>query len=140
LPQAASGKTLLTKSLNAYKPASGVAVTELPPTHPIHLGLALNFSVFYYEILNIPDRTCHLAKQAFDDTIAELDTLRRRAAKTRHLLCSYSRITLLFGPQICRTQVRSIHRHARCVNVPIDMTADKTADKDEVAEVAADDS
>ena len=37
------------KSLNAYKPASGVAVTELPPTHPIHLGLALNFSVFYFE-------------------------------------------------------------------------------------------
>ena len=29
----------------AYKAASDVAVTELPPMHPIHLGLALNFSV-----------------------------------------------------------------------------------------------
>jgi len=62
------------KSLIAYKSASEIAVTELPPTHPIRLGLALNFSVFYYEILNSPDRACQLAKQAFDDAIAELDT------------------------------------------------------------------
>ncbi|VAH56404.1 unnamed protein product [Triticum turgidum subsp. durum] len=41
-----------------------IALAELPPTHPIRLGLALNFSVFYYEILNSPDRACDLAKQA----------------------------------------------------------------------------
>lgn len=58
------------KSLEAYKAATEVAQTELPPTHPIRLGLALNFSVFYYEILNAPDQACHLAKQAFDDAIA----------------------------------------------------------------------
>ncbi|KAJ6449899.1 14-3-3 protein, partial [Mycena sanguinolenta] len=39
------------------------------------LGLALNSSVFCSEILNSPDRACHLTKQAFDDAIAELDTL-----------------------------------------------------------------
>ena len=33
------------KSLEGYKAASDVAVTELPPTNPIRLGLALNFSV-----------------------------------------------------------------------------------------------
>jgi 14-3-3 protein epsilon len=63
------------KALEAYSSASSIATQDLPPTHPIRLGLALNFSVFYYEILNSPDRACHLAKLAFDDAIAELDTL-----------------------------------------------------------------
>ena len=44
-------------------PPQDIALVELPPTHPIRLGLALNFSVFYYEILNSPERACHLAKQ-----------------------------------------------------------------------------
>jgi len=39
-----------------------IAKAELAPTHPIRLGLALNFSVFYYEILNNPDQACKLAK------------------------------------------------------------------------------
>ncbi|KAB0368413.1 hypothetical protein FD755_020179 [Muntiacus reevesi] len=42
----------------AYKAASDTAMTELPPKHPICLGLALNFSVFYYAILNSPDCAC----------------------------------------------------------------------------------
>ncbi|KAG8095066.1 hypothetical protein GUJ93_ZPchr0012g19982 [Zizania palustris] len=54
-------------TLTAYQAAQDTAMKELSPTHPIRLGLALNFSVFYYEILNSPDRACTLAKQAFDD-------------------------------------------------------------------------
>lgn len=33
-------------SLVAYKAASDIAMSDLPPTHPIRLGLALNFSVW----------------------------------------------------------------------------------------------
>lgn len=36
--------------------ASTTAESDLSPTHPIRLGLALNFSVFYYEIMNSPER------------------------------------------------------------------------------------
>lgn len=63
------------ESLVAYKTASDRALIELPPTHPVRLGLMLNFSVFYYEIMKSPERSYRLAKQAFDDAIAELDTL-----------------------------------------------------------------
>jgi len=81
-------------SLIAYKAASDIAVTELPPTHPIRLGLALNFSVFYYEILNSPDRACQLAKQAFDDAIAELDTLSEDSYKDSTLIMQLLRDNL----------------------------------------------
>lgn len=83
-------------SLGAYEEASQIANVELPPTHPIRLGLALNFSVFYYEILNAPDKACALAKQAFDDAIAELDTLSEESYKDstvslgRRQLCTRS--------------------------------------------------
>jgi len=81
-------------SLNAYKAATDIAITELPPTHPIRLGLALNFSVFYYEIMNSPDRACQLAKQAFDDAIAELDTLSEDSYKDSTLIMQLLRDNL----------------------------------------------
>ncbi|KAF8587648.1 14-3-3 protein, partial [Ramaria rubella] len=60
------------KLLESYKAASDVTITKVPLTHLICLDLALNFSVFYHEILNSPNRACHLAKQVFDDAISEL--------------------------------------------------------------------
>ena len=87
-------KNAADNSLEAYKAASDIASTELPPTHPIRLGLALNFSVFHYEILNSPDRACHLAKQAFDDAIAELDTLSEDSYKDSTLIMQLLRDNL----------------------------------------------
>lgn len=44
-------------------------------TDPIRLGLALNFSVFHYEIKNDPKQACQLAKTAFDDAIADIENI-----------------------------------------------------------------
>jgi len=81
-------------SQKAYQDAFEISKTKMQPTHPIRLGLALNFSVFYYEILNSPDRACHLAKQAFDDAIAELDTLNEDSYKDSTLIMQLLRDNL----------------------------------------------
>ena len=87
-------KKFAENALVAYKAASDVAMSDLAPTHPIRLGLALNFSVFYYEILNSPDRACRLAKSAFDDAIAELDNLNEDNYKDSTLIMQLLRDNL----------------------------------------------
>ena len=61
-------KQVIDAAQDSYKKASEAA-EQLKTTHPIRLGLALNYSVFYYEILNQPDLACTLAKKAFDNAI-----------------------------------------------------------------------
>uniref|UniRef100_A0A803N1S5 acetyl-CoA carboxytransferase n=2 Tax=Chenopodium quinoa TaxID=63459 RepID=A0A803N1S5_CHEQI len=82
------------QSMKAYESATTTAEAELPPTHPIRLGLALNFSVFYYEIMNSPERACHLAKQAFDEAISELDSLNEDSYKDSTLIMQLLRDNL----------------------------------------------
>jgi len=81
-------------SQKSYQDAFEIAKKDMQPTHPIRLGLALNFSVFYYEILNSPDKACQLAKQAFDDAIAELDTLNEDSYKDSTLIMQLLRDNL----------------------------------------------
>lgn len=64
---------LVENSSKAYSDA--MEACNLLPTHPIRLGLALNYSVFYFEIQNNREKACELAKKAFDDAIAELDNV-----------------------------------------------------------------
>ncbi|XP_065024646.1 14-3-3 protein 9-like isoform X3 [Musa acuminata AAA Group] len=87
-------KEVAEQSLAAYQAATSTAEADLAPTHPIRLGLALNFSVFYYEIMNSPERACHLAKQAFDEAISELDTLSEESYKDSTLIMQLLRDNL----------------------------------------------
>jgi 14-3-3 protein epsilon len=82
---------------DAYNKANELATSSengLPPTDPIRLGLALNYSVFHYEIRNEPEEACALAKKTFDDAIAELDTLSEESYKDSTLIMQLLRDNL----------------------------------------------
>merc|ERR1712099_155345 len=77
-----------------YKKAMDVAEVNLPETHPTRLGLALNFSVCYYEILKKKEEACKLAKEAFDAAIEKLDTLNDASYKDSTLIMQLLRDNL----------------------------------------------
>lgn len=60
---------------DCYQSASDIAISELPKSHATRLGLALNFSVFYYEVFGSPEKACMLAKSAFDDAMSVMADL-----------------------------------------------------------------
>ncbi|XP_076864447.1 14-3-3 protein zeta/delta [Brachyhypopomus gauderio] len=97
LAEVATGEektTIIAQSQEAYKGAFDISKEHMQPTHPIRLGLALNFSVFYYEIQNAPEQACELAKKAFDDAIAELDQLTEDSYKDSTLIMQLLRDNL----------------------------------------------
>ena len=83
LAEFASGdakKTATTSCEATYLKAQELA-KQLPVTHALRLGLALNLSVFYFEVVGDPDKACDVAQQAFDegsDGLAALDEASRR--------------------------------------------------------------
>merc|ERR1711972_459789 len=78
----------------AYQDAHNVAEKGLSVTHPIRLGLALNYSVFQYEVLGNPDEACKMARTAFEDAIAELDNVAEDSYKDSTLIMQLLRDNL----------------------------------------------
>merc|ERR1712154_319688 len=78
----------------AYAEAQKVAEQDLAVTHPIRLGLALNYSVFQYEVLANPDEACKMARTAFEDAIAELDNVAEDSYKDSTLIMQLLRDNL----------------------------------------------
>ncbi|EAN79648.1 14-3-3 protein 2 [Trypanosoma equiperdum] len=81
------------KALEAYTQAMQYNAS-LKPTSPIRLGLALNFSVFYYEILKSPDRGCQLAREAFEEALSDPDVLDEEQHKEAALIMQLLRDNL----------------------------------------------
>ena len=81
------------EALVAYKLAHERSA-ELASTDPVRLGLALNFSVFYYEILNQPKNACKLANSAFDGAMSDLNDLSENEYKDSALIMQLLRDNL----------------------------------------------
>lgn len=75
-------------SLDAYKKACDVAMAEdgLDVTHPIRLGLVLNFSVFFYEILGDRSKAMALTRDAYEKAIKVVDRVPREWQKDTMLV------------------------------------------------------
>ncbi|CAL5368476.1 unnamed protein product [Camellia sinensis] len=73
-------------TIMAYKAAEAIAVFELTPTLPTRLGLALNFSVFCYEIKGASEKARSMAREAYEEDMAKLDSLGNKSYKETSLL------------------------------------------------------
>lgn len=61
-----------TEALKAYAEAQKM---QLPPCNSIKLGLALNFSVFYYEVMKDQKKACELAEEALQQALDKIDEI-----------------------------------------------------------------
>jgi hypothetical protein len=82
------------KALMSYKLAATLADSVLNPTDSVRLGLSLNFSVFYWEIMGFKDRARQVAKAAFDDAMAEFEKMGERDHKESTLILELIRENL----------------------------------------------
>lgn len=94
LAEFVSDKSYDTKAAHFYSQALSIAQAKLKPTHPIRLGLALNYSVCQYEILKDKKKACELARDAFDKAISKLDELDEASYKDSTLIMQLLRDNL----------------------------------------------
>uniref|UniRef100_A0A0R3TI76 14_3_3 domain-containing protein n=1 Tax=Rodentolepis nana TaxID=102285 RepID=A0A0R3TI76_RODNA len=65
------------KAREAYNEASSVASEVLSATNPVRLGLALNHSVFLYEIADDHKAACDMAHATLQEAVANLSETKK---------------------------------------------------------------
>lgn len=78
----------------SYLEADKLAKNNIPPTHPLRLGLQLNMSVFEYEVLQRPGRAIQIASTAIDEAFANIDKIKEENFKESTLIMQLLRDNL----------------------------------------------
>lgn len=60
-------------ALEYYTKAMEICQKDLGACNPIRLGLALNFSVFYFEVMNDHKKACDLGETALQNALEKID-------------------------------------------------------------------
>lgn len=87
-------RTNAANSADAAYSAAQEAAQGLPTTHPIRLGLVLNYSVFKYEVMDKKNDACDMAKDAFEKAIGDLDNVSEESYKDSTLIMQLLRDNL----------------------------------------------
>ena len=77
---------IISQTEKIYKEANDIANKELNINNSTRLGLALNYSVFFYEIKKMKEEAINIAKNAFDEAMKILDDLEISKAKDTLLI------------------------------------------------------
>lgn len=60
-------------ALDHYNQAMEICNKDLGACNPIRLGLALNFSVFHFEVMNDHKKACELGENALQQALEKID-------------------------------------------------------------------
>jgi 14-3-3 protein epsilon len=75
IAETAQGEKLEQVKNEALKAYTEAQTINLPPCNSIKLGLALNFSVFYYEVMKDQKKACELAEEALQGALDKIDEI-----------------------------------------------------------------
>mmetsp|Transcript_91161 Transcript_91161/g.209001 ORF Transcript_91161/g.209001 Transcript_91161/m.209001 type:complete len:243 (+) Transcript_91161:53-781(+) len=94
ISQGTERTTASEKARRFYDEATAAISAGLSPTDPIRLSWALSRAVWSYEILNQKEEAVRVARQAFEDAIAELDNVSEESYKDSTLMMQLLRDNL----------------------------------------------
>lgn len=74
MPAAGTTSVTATKSATTfYSDALHLACSDLDPCNPVRLGLALNFAVFYWELLEEKEKAIKLTEITLQSAVEKID-------------------------------------------------------------------